>query len=284
MRSLSVLFLASLLTAACGAGAPDDLEPDDGKADLADTRGKFESFTLRTGGFCPAGVACGSVIELLGDGTLRVGYQNSQHATMLTQISDEDEERALKVFNAPALIKLLKNGPRNCVEPQDRVESMVLVREGVSLDASTLGCAQGTIVAARQLAEELAATYLPRPTFDSFAVRTGGFCPPNVACGRSISFLATGRLRVIQGAAEPVDAQLSPVDAGRAVVVLGAAALRALIETPDLGCTQPQDRFETMLFTVDDEEIATDTIGCRQPEIVAARELLNELADAYLAR
>lgn len=125
--------------------------------------GTFERFRLDSAaGPCPPEADCDGFIELLADGTLRVEtFGDIEDTVVEAAISDGNLTEAAAIFSDPALLALLDGPDPACDPPSDIFESMTTEVDGVTHDASTTFCDQAPIAAARQMAMDLAETYVP---------------------------------------------------------------------------------------------------------------------------
>ena len=133
--------------------------------------------------------------------------------------------------------------------------------------------------------EELAANYLPAPSFERFRVSQGGFCPPEIDCSGFIELDGEGNLRVDRLQEFPIvvhEAAISDVDLQAAVGILTDPALIELLDLEEPPCDMPSGVHEYMSVTSDGVEHGNSTTFCDIPAIEAARELMDNLASSYL--
>jgi len=123
----------------------------------------FERFLLEdAAGPCAPDMDCDGFLELLGDGTLRVEtFGDPAKEVVEVQIDADDLAAAAAVFADPALVALLDGADPICKPPTDIFESMTVEIDGTSHDATTTGCDDAPLVAARAMAEQLATEYVP---------------------------------------------------------------------------------------------------------------------------
>lgn len=122
---------------------------------------------------------------------------------------------------------------------------------------------------------------------DLFRVSMGGMCPPGMDCSGFIELHADGTLlvdRVGEALAEPHQATITTSELEVARAVLTDEDLVALLDLDGPACVEPMDIHEQMTLTdTNGIEHTNGTTFCDQEPIVAARDLLNELADRYFA-
>jgi hypothetical protein len=120
-----------------------------------------------------------------------------------------------------------------------------------------------------------------------FRMSMGGFCEPGMDCSGFIELHADGTLlvdRVGEALSEPHQATITTSELEMARAVLTDAELVALLDLDEPACVEPMDIHEQMTLTdTNGVEHSNGTTFCDQAPIVAARELLNELADRYFA-
>lgn len=264
----------------CQGPDPDCLPPETIELDL---------FRMSMGGFCEPGVDCSGFVELHADGTLlvdRVGEALSEpHQTTITT---SELEMARAVLTDADLVALLDLDGPACIEPMDIHEQMTLTdTNGIEHSNGTTFCDQAPIVAARDLLNDLADRYFAEgSTFGSFRLfRSHGPCEPDMDCSGFIEFRDDGTLLVdrFNGSTLPEQATVSDSDLAEAILVLTDAELVTLLDLDEPPCIPPTDIWESMTLTeLDGLEHDNGTTFCDQAPIVAARNLLNRLADEYL--
>lgn len=123
----------------------------------------FERFTMNTAaGPCPPNFDCDGFIEVLASGLLRVEtFGEVGDPVKEVELSPEDLAAAVQVFTDPALLALLDGQDPLCNAPTDIFESMLVVVDAMSHDASTTVCDQPPVAAARDMAVGLSDKYLP---------------------------------------------------------------------------------------------------------------------------
>ena len=123
----------------------------------------FERFTMTmAAGPCPPDLDCDGFIEVLGSGLLRVEpFGELGDPVTEAMLAPEDLAAALPVFADPSLRAVLDGPEPLCNPPTDIFESMTVVVDGVSHDATTTFCDQPPLVAARMMATTLRDKYVP---------------------------------------------------------------------------------------------------------------------------
>ena len=105
---------------------------------------------------------CDGFVELLASRTLRVEvFGDVDDSVTEVEISAEDFAAAVQVFADPALVALLDGDDPVCNPPTDIFESMLVEIDGGTHDAATTACGQPPLAAAREMANDLRAQYVP---------------------------------------------------------------------------------------------------------------------------
>ncbi|MCA9634841.1 MAG: hypothetical protein KC420_02270 [Myxococcales bacterium] len=141
------------------AGSGSGSDGSTGGVDVA----AFERFLISSAaGPCAPGADCDGFVELLAGGTLRVErFGETESDIVVVQIAADDYDAAVQVFAAPELSALLDAPEPLCDPPTDIFESMLVVVDGVTHDATTTTCGQAPIAAARSMAQALQDEYAP---------------------------------------------------------------------------------------------------------------------------
>jgi hypothetical protein len=124
---------------------------------------QFERFTLRSAaGPCPPDADCDGFVELLSTRLLRVEkFGDLSEFVTEVEIDEADFAEAVAVFTDPELIALLAEPGPLCDPPTDVFESMELAASGQVHSATTTGCDQPPLAAARMTASALREQYAP---------------------------------------------------------------------------------------------------------------------------
>ncbi len=256
---------------------------------LPATEASFDTFRISSGGFCPPEVDCSAFVELDGDGSIRINLpDDNTHATYEATVSEEDLATARTLLTDEAFLGLLALEEPPCSAPTDVHESMKVVIDGEEFANSTTFCGDAPLEAVRAFAQTLADRYATPPApaeFVRFRISTNGFCPPDADCNGFIELHADGTLNVDR-TGEPGgavhSAQVSESDVLAAVDVLTADALIALLTVDEPPCEAPTDIFESMTLESPEKTWSNSTTFCDDAPLVAARQVMRDLSEAYL--
>jgi hypothetical protein len=126
---------------------------------------------------------------------------------------------------------------------------------------------------------------IPAQDFESFTRAWGaGPCPPEADCAAFIELHADGTLRYDRFGETPVvihEATVTAQELAGAIEVLTDPDLVALLDLGEPPCEPPTDIGENMTLVARGVEHSNSTTVCDDPPLVAARETLQALVDAY---
>jgi hypothetical protein len=126
---------------------------------------------------------------------------------------------------------------------------------------------------------------IPAEDFECFTRSWGaGPCPPDADCSAFIELCAGGALRYDRFGETPVvihETTVTPDELASAIEVLTDPDLVALLDLDEPPCEPPTDIGENMTLVARGVEHSNSTTACSDPPLVAARETLQALADAY---
>lgn len=144
-------------------GAASTSSSDSSTGSTTGEPAQFERFTLHSAaGPCPPDADCDGFVELLSTRSLRVEkFGDLGDPVTEVEIDEGDFAAAIAVFTDPELIALLAGPEPPCDPPTDVFESMELGAAGQVHSATTTGCDQPPLAAARMTAVALREQYAP---------------------------------------------------------------------------------------------------------------------------
>jgi hypothetical protein len=121
--------------------------------------------------------------------------------------------------------------------------------------------------------------------FVSFRYAIGyGPCPPEMDCSSFTELLADGTLRYDRDDETPVvvhEMVIEPDDFTAAVEAFTDPALIAILDLGEMPCEPPSDVGESMTLVDDGGEHTNSVTFCKDPPLVAARDMVEELTSKY---